>query len=176
MKMVFDRAKCLPFALTLAIVAADQLVKSYIVRNWPREGTFINDLFGNDLVRFIHVRNRAIAFSIGHNLPENLRTPLFIVLPIIVLLLLLWYYFSSTEFLKIQRWAVAGIVGGGIGNILDRIFRPDGVVDYISVKFFGIFGWERWPTFNIADASVVISCLFLLVTIIFFSKNEVNNE
>ena len=73
-----------------------------------------------------------------------------------------------------QRWAVAGIIGGGMGNIIDRIFRPNGVVDYISVKFYGIFGMERWPTFNIADASVVVCCLYLLVTIIFIKdKNEV---
>jgi signal peptidase II len=176
MKFVFDKAKCLPFSLSLAIIALDQAVKFYIVKNWPREGTFIKDLFNNDLVRFIHVRNKAIAFSLGQNIPDFLRTPFFIILPIVVLGLLLWYYLKSPNFLPIQRWAVAGIIGGGIGNILDRIFRPDGVVDYISVKFFGIFGWDYWPTFNIADSSVVICCLILLASIIFGPKTEENTH
>ena len=167
MKLNFDKAKCLPFTLTIGVIILDQLVKSFIVMNWPREGTFIKDVFGNGFLQFFHVRNRAIAFSLGQNLPNALRPPLFIVLPIIVLGVLLWYYFRSPHFTIPQRWAVAGIIGGGIGNIIDRIFRPDGVVDYISVRFYGIFGMERWPTFNIADASVVVCCLFLLATIIF---------
>jgi signal peptidase II len=63
---------------------------------------------------------------------------------------------------SLQRWAITGIIGGGAGNLIDRIFRPDGVVDYISVKFYGLFGFDRWPTFNIADASVVV-CVFLFL-------------
>jgi signal peptidase II len=166
----FNKEKGLPFILTGLIIFLDQLVKSYIVTHWPAEGTFIADIFRNGIVQFWHVRNRAIAFSLGHNLPEALRPPLFIILPIIVLAFLLWYYFTSRDFKPIQRWAVAGIIGGGAGNIIDRIFRPDGVVDFVSVKFYGIFGLDRWPTFNIADASVVICCLALLVTMLFGPK------
>ena len=172
MKIVFDRAKLLPFSLTFGIIFLDQFVKALIVRNWPNEGTFIADVFGNEFLMFFHVRNRAIAFSLGQNLPEGIKPVIFVVLPVIVLCLLLWYYITSTQFIGIQKWAVTGILGGGIGNIIDRIFRKDGVVDYVSVKFYGIFGWERWPTFNIADASVVVCCLILLATIIFTSGKE----
>jgi len=167
MKRVFDKAKLLPLTLTVGIIIADQLLKSFIVKNWPREGTFIKDLFGNGFLQFYHMRNKAIAFSLGQNLPDSLKPALFVVVPVIVLGFLLWYYFNSSQFTVSQRWAVAGIIGGGMGNIIDRIFRPDGVVDYVSVRFYGIFGMERWPTFNLADASVVVCCLFLLVTIIF---------
>jgi signal peptidase II len=117
-----------------------------------------------------HVRNKAIAFSLGHNLPDSLRPFLFVFVPIVVLGLLVWYYFRSGEFNAFQRWAVAGIVGGGLGNIIDRIFRPDGVVDFISVKFYGFLGLERWPTFNIADSSVVVCCILFLVSIFVDSK------
>lgn len=174
-KIVFDRPKCIPFILTALIIGADQAVKAFIVKNWPAEGSFIKDLFGNGIVQFYHVRNTAIAFSLGHNLPEVLRPALFIIAPVIVLGFLLWYYFSSGEFKPVQRWAVAGIIGGGAGNIIDRIFRPDGVVDYVSVKFYGIFGMERWPTFNIADASVVICGFILLVSIFINSRSEVKS-
>jgi signal peptidase II len=175
MKTVFDRQKFLPFSLTVFLVLADQLVKNFIVRNWPVEGTFIRDLFSNGLIQFYHVRNKAVAFSLGHNLPDSIRPVLFIVLPVIVLGFLMWYYFTSLDFRISQRWAVAGILGGGAGNIIDRIFRPAGVVDYVSIKFFGIEGipvlsWDRWPTFNIADASVVVCCIILLVTILASSK------
>jgi signal peptidase II len=45
-------------------------------------------------------------------------------------------------------------------------------VDFLSFKFYGLFGLERWPTFNVADASVVVSvCLLAISTIILESRN-----
>jgi signal peptidase II len=168
--MKFNKFKVLPFILTGIIVLADQAVKSFIVKNWPREGTLIKDVFNNGILQFWHVRNKAIAFSLGAGIADNIRPVLFIILPLVVLGFLVWYYIKSDDFSPLQRWAVAGIIGGGIGNILDRIFRPDGVVDFISVKFYGIFGFERWPTFNIADSSVVVCCFILIFTMLISSR------
>ncbi|GHV41331.1 lipoprotein signal peptidase [Spirochaetia bacterium] len=175
--MIHNRKeKLLPFILTGFIILADQAVKSFIVKNWPREGSFIKDVFNNDVLCIYHVRNRAIAFSLGHNLPDSLRPLLFVVLPLLVLGFLVWYYLSSHDFSKLQRWAVAGIIGGGLGNILDRIFRPAGVVDFISIKFYGLLGMERWPTFNIADSSVVVCCIIFLISILISPKKFENGE
>jgi signal peptidase II len=165
-----DKNKLMPFLLTGLIIMADQLTKGLIVKNWPlrnpRGGEFIRDVFGNDLLWIIHVRNKAIAFSLGDNLPDSLRPALFVVLPLVVLGFLCWYYYRSGELTGLQRWAFAGIIGGGVGNIIDRIFRPDGVVDFISVKLYGFLGMDRWPTFNVADSSVVICGILLFLSII----------
>ena len=176
--MKLSKDKTLPFLLTAFVIILDQIVKALIVKNIPLYNMFNPpiEVFGNDFLWIIHVRNKAIAFSIGHNMPEAMRPALFIILPIVVLGFLLWYYFKSDEFTKLQRWVVAGIIGGGIGNIIDRIFRPDGVVDFISVKFYGLFGFDRWPTFNIADSSVVICCIILLFSIFIGSKKVENKE
>jgi signal peptidase II len=167
--------KLRPFLLTSLIIAADQLTKGFIVKNWPLRspngGEFIKDIFGNDLLWIIHVRNKAIAFSLGNNLPAGLKPTVFIVLPLLVLAFLCWYYFKSGEFTPLQRWAFAGILGGGAGNIIDRIFRPEGVVDFISVKLYGFLGMDRWPTFNIADSSVVVCGIILFLSMILFSRN-----
>jgi signal peptidase II len=85
---------------------------------------------------------------------------------------LVWYFLKTEELSRLQRWALAGIIGGGLGNIIDRIFRPDGVVDYISVNFYGLLGLPRWPTFNIADACVVGCGILLLLSIIFTPKQS----
>ncbi|MDR0760667.1 MAG: signal peptidase II [Treponema sp.] len=170
--MSIDKGHTLPFILSGLLILADQAVKSFIVRHWPQDGVFIKDVFNNDVLWIIHVRNKAIAFSLGYNLPEHLKTIFFIVLPLAVFGFLLWYYFTSRELNTLQRWAVAGIIGGGAGNLIDRIFRPGGVVDFISVKFYGLFGFDRWPTFNIADASVVISVFLFLFTVVFASKQS----
>ena len=181
-KLKLKKERLLPLTLTAFIVLLDQLTKALIVKNMPIYERPIYehiDVFNNGFLWICHVRNKAIAFSLGNNLPEFLKPILFIIVPILVLAFLAWYYFSSDEFTKLQRWAVAGIIGGGVGNIIDRIFRPDGVVDFISVNIYGLFGWPRWPTFNVADSSVVICCIFLFVTIVFAKKNkteEASNE
>jgi signal peptidase II len=167
-----NREKGLPFILTGIIIFLDQLVKMIIVKNWPRSGVIIADVFNNEFLEIYHVRNKAVAFSLGRNLPDYIKPVLFIVLPLAVLGFLFWYYLKSSEFSPVQRWAVAGIIGGGIGNLIDRIFRPEGVVDFISVKFYGLLGMERWPTFNIADASVVVCCILLLLTMFIQPKKE----
>lgn len=167
-----ERQLLLPFTLSSLVVILDQITKAIIVANWPTQGALIKDVFDNDILLIYHVRNKAIAFSIGDNLPPQFRLGLFVIVPIVVLVFLVWYYFSSTDFSRLQRWAIAGIIGGGVGNIIDRIFRPDGVVDFISVKFYGIFGLARWPTFNLADSSVVVCSIILLVTMIVPLKNQ----
>jgi signal peptidase II len=165
MKDTLLKNKILPFALTAAAVVIDQLSKAFIVKNWPNQNSFIADIFGNEFLEIYHVRNTAIAFSFGQNLPDWIKPALFVILPLAVLGFLVFYYFKSDEFSTLQRWCLAGILGGGIGNLIDRIFRPDGVVDFISVNFYGFLGFSRWPTFNCADSFVVIFGLLLLLTV-----------
>ena len=172
------KEKILPLSLTAFIILVDQIVKAVIVKIKPEPG-LIKDVFSNDFLWIYHVRNKAIAFSLGENLPEFLKPVAFIAIPILVLGFLMWYYLKSDEFSCLQRWAAAGIIGGGLGNIIDRIFRPDGVVDFVSVKLYGFLGFERWPTFNVADSCVVVCCLLLLVTILFSpvkTKKEAKHE
>jgi len=166
------KEKFLPLSLTGIVILLDQIIKAIIVKNWPAHPKMIKDVFNNDFLLIYHVRNKAIAFSLGDNLPETLKSVIFIVVPVLVLGFLLWYYFKSADFIQLQRWAAAGIIGGGIGNVIDRIFRPDGVVDFISVKIYGLFGMERWPTFNLADSSVVICCILLFVTVFLPENNK----
>ena len=168
-KILLNKERLLPLLLTAIVVLADQITKMIIAQR--PIGAFITDVFNNEFLEIWHVRNKVIAFSLGQNVPDAVRPVVFIVLPILVLCVLVWYYLSSDDFTRLQRWAVAGILGGGFGNIIDRIFRPDGVVDFVSVKFYGIFGFERWPTFNVADSSVVVCCILLFITMIISGKN-----
>jgi len=175
---LFTKERLLPLSLTAFILTLDQITKAIIANNWPIDRyNVIAQVFGNDFLQIIHVRNPAIAFSMGNGLPDMIKPFLFIVVPILVLGFLIWYYFKTSEFTFVQRWAAAGIIGGGLGNITDRIFRTEGVVDFIDVKFYGIFGWDRWPTFNVADSSVVVCSILLLFTMFFtFKKKETEPE
>jgi signal peptidase II len=98
------------------------------------------------------------------------------MLPAAVLVCLIVYYFRSDEFSMVQRWALAGILSGGLGNLTDRIFRPAGVIDFISVKFYGFMGFERWPTFNLADSFVVVFGILLLFTVFLPNKKPMPDK
>ncbi len=156
------RKKVLPLVLTITVFVADQVTKWLITEHIPPY-TIGFDFF-DGILRIIHVYNTGAAFSMGHSLSEILRMILLGVLPLVVLVFVLVIYFKSDEFTFFQRWAIAGVLGGGLGNLFDRFFREQGVVDFIDVKFYGIFGLERWPTFNVADAAICVCGVLLIVS------------
>ena len=169
------KEKLIPFTLALAVILADQITKALVVKYIPYY-TIGYSFFG-DFLRIIHVSNKGVAFSIGSGLSNAVRGILFSLAPLAVIVIVIGVYFRNKEFTALQCWCVCGIVGGGIGNIIDRIFRSEGVVDFIDVKFYGLFGLERWPTFNVADATIVVCGVILIVSFIFSAqKKEEKND
>lgn len=166
-----ESKKFLPFLLSLGIVIFDQITKCLVVKNIP-EGTIAKKFFG-DFLWICHVRNTGAAFSLGADGSIFMRVVVLIVLPLALMAFVSWLIVSEKNFFtKAQRWFAAGILGGGIGTIIDRIFRFDsGVVDFISVKFYGVFGLERWPTFNVSDSCVVVFVILLALSMV-FGKSE----
>jgi signal peptidase II len=160
-----------PLILTAAIIIVDQLTKLIIIRTIPLPG--VGATFFGDFFRIIHVRNLGAAFSIGDSAPTPVRILVMIIIPVIVIIGVIIFLVRSDEISRLQRWLLAGIAGGGIGNVwFDRIFRPLGVVDFLDFKFYGLFGLERWPTFNVADMSTVVSGVLLMITLILDSIRE----
>jgi signal peptidase II len=156
--------RLLPLSLTAVSIILDQLTKALVVKYIP-EG-YAQDT--GAFIQFWHVRNPVIAFSLGSSLPDMIRPLVFIALPVLIIIFLCWYFLVSKQISGLQRWLVAGIIGGGIGNLIDRMFRPDGVVDFISINIPNItwpFRMERWPTFNIADSFVVVCVILFLITL-----------
>lgn len=164
------QSKLWPLSLTLFIIILDQITKTLVVKNIPLH-TIGAEFFG-DFLRIIHVSNTGVAFSVGAAWSDIVRFASFVIVPVIVIILVFIVYFRNNEWTVLQRWAIMGIVGGGIGNLIDRAFRDEGVVDFIDVKFFGIFGLERWPTFNVADSAIIVFGILLAITFIISIKNE----
>lgn len=168
------KSKLLPFTLTIVVIIMDQITKMLVV-NYIQPYTIGASFFG-DFLRIIHVSNTGVAFSVGATWTETIRRLLFALLPLIVIGIVIAVYFRNNDWTKLQRWAIMGIVGGGIGNLIDRIFRAEGVVDFIDVKFYGLFGLERWPTFNVADSAVVVCGILLVISFIGSIKNDKKNK
>jgi signal peptidase II len=156
------KSRLLPLVLSAGIILLDQAAKLVVITTVPKGGGFavIGDFF-----RIIHVQNPAIAFSIGHGIAAGPRRALFSLLPLAVIALLFLYYLLTRDPLsRFQKWTFAALLGGGLGNYVDRIFRPAGVIDFLDFKFYGLLGFARWPTFNFADMTVVVAGILLFIS------------
>lgn len=160
-----------PFFLALAVIAADQVTK-VLVMALVSPGTIAFSALG-DFFWIVHQQNMGMAFSLFDDLGPGARAWILIALPAVLVAGVSVYYVFSKELSIFQRWALMGIAGGGAGNLIDRILRKEGVVDFLSVKFYGIFGYDRWPTFNIADSAVVVcTILFVIATIVADARSK----
>ncbi len=171
---MIEKSRFKPFILSALIIALDQLSKAWVVGHIA-ENT-IGYSFFSDFLWIVHVRNNAVAFSLGEDVPILLKYVFFVALPILIMAFVAYLVASHRgdgELTTFQRWCFAGIFGGGCGNIIDRLFRSLRVVDFISVKFYGLFGMERFPTWNVADSAVVISVILLIISLI---VNEVRGK
>lgn len=162
--------RSLPFLVSCIIILADQISKALIVAKIP-ENTIGSRLLG-DFLWIVHAKNLGIAFSLGDSFSQLIRIALFIVLPLGFIGFGIVYCFKTEKLSTFQRYAIAVIIGGGLGNLIDRIFRPDGVVDFISVKFYGLLGMDRFPTFNVADSCITIGAVLLFASGILWSSDE----
>lgn len=168
--------KLFPFVITIVVVIIDQISKLMVTSSMHLGQTI--EVLG-DFFRLRFIRNPNVIFGLGGQLPDFLRPVLIVAAPILGMALLVVYYFKSKDLEFAYRLPLAGILGGGIGNVIDRLFQPGGVVDFFDVKFFGIFGWERFPTFNVADSAVTVSALFILGIYIFHeirTRKQKKNE
>jgi signal peptidase II len=163
------KAKLLPLVLTAAVIVADQIVKWIVTRTMPYGRPV--EVIG-EFLRFVYVQNPNIGFSIGRTLGGGGRFVLARLLPLIVSGVLLVYFLVGKDITRFQRWVLAAVLGGGLGNYVDRIFRQGEVVDFIDVKFFGIFGLQRWPTFNLADSTLVVGGILLLASFLFAREKK----
>ena len=145
------------FALFAAgIVAADQFTK-YLTVAGIALGEKVPFIPG--LLRLTYVRNTGAAFSSFEG-----QQWLFALIFVVFTGLLFWEYFKKPmPFSTFERWCIAAIYGGGLGNIIDRV-RLGFVVDMIEVDFM------NFPVFNVADCFITCGCFLLLAHLILFNK------
>ncbi len=140
----------------LAIALADQATKLLVVQNIPLH-TQVPVMDG--LVHLTYVQNFGAAFSAL----QGMRW-LFVVIFLALTAAILWEYFKSPmPFTKLDRWLIAAVYGGGLGNMIDRV-RLGFVVDMIEVEFID------FPVFNLADCFITCGCILLIIRLVFFNK------
>lgn len=116
----------------------------------------------NNFLQLKYVENRGAAFGIL----QNKQMPL-IILTFLILIGIIYYLYKNRKLTKISKISLWGIIGGSIGNLIDRI-RLNFVVDYIDVNFWGYYDF---PVFNLADSFLVVFTILLSI-LVFTEKYE----
>jgi signal peptidase II len=174
--------------LSLVVLVADQVSKFYVkgisipFLNLKLEGMQIGEsisVIGN-FFKITFTENPGMAFGFDPGTNFKLLISIFSLVASVGLLI---YLFASRKKSLSLRIAIALILAGAIGNVFDRMFYGliyhyaplfyGKVVDFFDFDFFNftLFGrsYERWPIFNIADASVTVGVLILLF---FYRKHQ----
>lgn len=153
--------------IALIIAGLDRLTKIIISHNIPLYGHIkvIDGFFS-----LVHIHNRGIAFGLlnkpGHDMIFNILT--FCTL-IAIGLLLIWYIRFTEKDWK-TTIAFGLILGGAVGNLIDRLFLKK-VVDFLHFYI----GSHAWPAFNLADSAITVGTC-LLAYILFFSKENTKEQ
>ncbi|MCE2940551.1 MAG: signal peptidase II [Gemmatimonadota bacterium] len=134
-----------------AILAADQATKWWAVRTL--EGAPPTTLVG-DWARLVLVYNPGAAFGLHVG---TWSREIFATLTVAALVVLWRLYRTATPAERGRVWTTAFVAGGALGNLVDRVRRPHGVVDFLDL---GV-GDLRWPTFNVADVAVCVGAVGL---------------
>ncbi|MBQ3503305.1 MAG: signal peptidase II [Oscillospiraceae bacterium] len=139
-----------------AIVAADQITKYLTVANIPLYGDVP---FIPGVLQLTYVQNTGAAFSSFEG-----QQWLFALIFVVFTAAILYEYFKSPmPFKKAERWLIAAIYAGGLGNMIDRV-RLGYVVDMIETTFM------EFPVFNVADCFITCGCILLMLHLILFNK------
>lgn len=145
--------KVLKIVITVCIIiiAIDQLSKFLITQFIP--STVGNEYFGIEITE-----NTGMAFGFNSGNTKN------IFLSLIVIFIIISFIRNQKEQLEPKVLiAISMALGGGISNIIDRIFRG-GVLDFIKILFI--------PNFNIADLCICIGWILIVVFLIIYTKKE----
>ena len=154
----------LNFIILIIIFLIDRISKFYVLKLAEVESSV--DIYITSYLNLFLIWNKGIAFgllSINESIVYNLIT-LIIGLIIVVILFMMW------KNNNIQRYFLALVAGGAIGNLYDRIIYT-AVPDFIDLHFQGF----HWFVFNIADIFITIGIICLILVEVFYN-NKSNNE
>ena len=144
------------------IVAADQFTKFLTVANIAlyEDVPFIPGVLG-----LTYVQNTGAAFSSFEG-QQWLFAVIFLLFTVAVI-----YELSKNTmgFNTFERWCIAAVYGGGLGNMIDRL-RLGYVVDMIETRFI------QFPVFNVADCFITCGCIAMMVHLVLFNKEFWKDE
>ncbi|MBI2389873.1 MAG: signal peptidase II [Deltaproteobacteria bacterium] len=161
--------------LSVFVLAADLGSKWWAVKALEKDGF---RLPAKELIKgrlsLVLARNPGGAWGMFHDQPEKVRKPFFVVVSVIAVIVIVGMYRKLDPKQHALRWGLPLVLGGAIGNLVDRV-RYGQVIDFIDVVYWhNKAGLERhWPTFNVADIAICIGVGLMAIDFLFPHKRAV---
>lgn len=161
-------------ALTTVLVGVDQASKVWVVRTLDEGTEEVKIIPG--FLSFIHAQNPGAALGLFTSF--DYRLPLFLGFTAVALWVLWTMFRQLPDDDRFQSTMIACILAGAVGNLIDRVHKQT-VTDFIRVYTTNptIVGWldgaglpAEWPTFNVADAAIVVGVALYLVHSLFLVR------
>ena len=109
-----------------------------------------------------HVRNPGAAFGLFADGPSEIRLTFFISISLVAIGIVLSFFRKLAPGDRLSALALGCILGGAVGNLIDRVLRGE-VVDFLH---FRLWGGYAWPDFNFADSFIVIGVGLLILELL----------
>jgi signal peptidase II len=109
-----------------------------------------------------HVRNPGAAFGLFADSSPLIRVTLFIGITLVALAMIASFQRRLAPGDRFSALSLGLIMGGAVGNLIDRVFRGE-VVDFLH---FRLWGGYQWPDFNLADSFIVVGVAFLVIELL----------
>ena len=153
---------------SLASVFLDQATKLAVAANLSFSDRIpvIEDFF-----YITHARNPGAAFGLFGDAPVAVRLTLFIGITLVALGMVVNFYRKLAPGDRFSALSLGLILGGAVGNLIDRVFRGE-VVDFLH---FRLWGGYQWPDFNLADSFIVVGVAFLVIELL-AAEGEARND
>ena len=145
-----------------AIVVADQITKWLTVANIE---LYADVPFIPGLLQLTYVQNTGAAFSSF----EGQQWLFALIFAFFTVAIFYEYFKKPMPFTGFERWCIAAIYAGGLGNMIDRV-RLGYVVDMIETTFI------EFPVFNVADCFITCGCVALMASLLLFNKEFWKDE
>lgn len=144
------------FALLMIVI--DQITKNLVVIYMYEGQKEILPFFN-----LTHVWNRGVSFGLFNN--DHSGAWLLVALSLVITVFFLFWLKRVTH--KPLALAIGAVIGGAIGNVIDRI-RFSAVVDFIDIH---VGGWH-YPAFNVADSAIVLGIAYIILDSLFFEPKR----
>ena len=145
------------FVISFLVVSLDQLTKWLVKAHVP----FLSRINVFSWFDITHLRNPGIAFGMLSDMSESVRLYFYVVVFVLVLAVVFFFLRRLGREQKVFRYALALVLGGAIGNSIDR-FAWGYVTDFIAVYWPGNPDL-LWPPFNVADSAITVGAIAVLV-------------
>ncbi len=114
-----------------------------------------------DIFRLTYAENSGAFLSLGANLPAHIRQIIFVFMTAIFLIGFLLFILRSQDLNALALYSSAFILGGGVGNLIDRVVNQGAVIDFMNIGIGSI----RTGIFNVADLAISIGVLFFAISV-----------